>query len=412
MAQVTTRKRGKTWEYRFETASIDGKRKQTSKGGFRTKKEAQKAGAKALIEYDTSGKKFTPSSMSYADLLHEWFEKRCPLIYEQTTIDNYEKVIRIHLEPALGKYRISALDTVDFQNVINDKFKAGYALNRLSTFKNVMSLTMKYAKEMGYIKHNPMYEVKLPSKKVAKSNSNTRKKDRLPIPRDALARIFERFPEGNPSHVPMMISYKTGMRLGEVFALTWDDIDLENSTIDVNKQIQSKRGQGQNSIYYFKSCKYDSERTLPIDTELVHLLRRERLRQKENRLYYGEFYQRYYVGKDNIINQISGQEIWFVTVRESGQYHQPRAMQHTSKIIQGKALTKGDEKPIWEDFDFHSLRHTHGTELAAAGVPAKEIQIRMGHKNIETTLNVYVHDTPDMQNHTRETLEKIYQKAQ
>ena len=87
-------------------------------------------------------------------------------------------------------------------------------------------------------------------------------------------------------------------------------------------------------------------------------------------------------------------------------------MQHVSSVIQGKSKTKCDKQPIWENFDFHSLRHTHGTELASAGVPAKEIQIRMGHKNIETTLNIYVHNTPDMQNHTREFLEKIYQKTQ
>ena len=84
-------------------------------------------------------------------------------------------------------------------------------------------------------------------------------------------------------------------------------------------------------------------------------------------------------------------------------------MQNASAVIHGK--TKSNPEPIWPTFDFHSLRHTHGTELAEAGVPAKEIQLRLGHKNIETTLNVYVHETGEMIEHTRTMLEEMYSTA-
>ena len=59
-----TRKRGKTWSYYFDTAQINGKRKKIEKGGFRTKKEAETALAKAIAEYESSGQVFQPSTIS------------------------------------------------------------------------------------------------------------------------------------------------------------------------------------------------------------------------------------------------------------------------------------------------------------------------------------------------------------
>lgn len=408
MSKVRVYKRGSSWAYRFEAATVGGKRQQPGAGGFRTKKEAEIAGNKAYNAYLNIGKSYKPSEMSYADLLDEWFEKRCPLEYDQTTIDNYEKVIRIHLKPALGSYRAAALDTVDFQEVINRKFKAGYSMNRLSTFKNVMSLSMRYAKEMGYVRYNPIHEVKLPTVKVAKNNKKTRKKERVVIPKDILQKIFERFPEGSSPHLAMMIAYKAGLRLGEVFALTWDDIDLDTGYIHVRRQIQNRGSKGGNK-WYFKDCKYDSSRDLPIDSSLIALLRRTRKLQNENRLFYGQYYTDYYMDEENNLGLTGRIPMNMIMRHENGEYITPRIMQHTSAVIHGK--TPGDPDPIMPEFDFHSLRHTHGTELAEARVPVKEIQARLGHKNIQTTLDKYVHETETLVERTRDSLEQMYQNA-
>ena len=64
MGQLRTRKRGSTWQYSFETAPVNGKRKSISKGGFRTKAEALAAGTTAMNEYNSSGQTFTPTEVS------------------------------------------------------------------------------------------------------------------------------------------------------------------------------------------------------------------------------------------------------------------------------------------------------------------------------------------------------------
>ena len=93
MAQVNTRKRGKTWEYRFEAASVNGKRSQISKGGFRTKAEALEAGAAALAEYNRSGLTFNPTEISVADYLDLWFDSYCKINLKYNTQLGYYRIM-------------------------------------------------------------------------------------------------------------------------------------------------------------------------------------------------------------------------------------------------------------------------------------------------------------------------------
>lgn len=400
MAEINTRKRGKTWEYRFELASVAGKRKQKSKGGFRTKSEAIAAGVQAYAEYCAVGKIFTPSELSYADVLDQWLAEYCSFNYEITTQANYEKIVRLHIKPTLGEYRISTIDTVDFQRLINDKFYAGYSLNRLSNIKNVLSGSVKYAKRMGYIKRNPVLEVELPSRKAAERNKNTRHKERQVIPKAIITKILERFPEGTPCHIPLILGYKAGLRIAECFALTWDDFNYEKGTLRINKQIQMNES---SKMWTFKPPKYGSARIIPLDEDTIALLHREKIRQKETRLLYGSMYKLLYVDENDQLGE-SGTVIDMMMRREDGSYIQSRCMQHYSRTIRGR----NSEPAIWEYFDYHSLRHTHATELADSGATAKEIQVRLGHKRVETTLNTYTHETEHTNNSTREILNRMY----
>lgn len=77
MGELRTRKRGTKWEYSFESAPINGKRKSISKSGFRTKADAIKARTEAMNEYNRSGQSFVPSEISIADYLDYWFDNYC-----------------------------------------------------------------------------------------------------------------------------------------------------------------------------------------------------------------------------------------------------------------------------------------------------------------------------------------------
>ena len=243
----------------------------------------------------------------------------------------------------------------------------------------------------------------------------TRHSPHVYLTREQLSVIFDRFPLGHPSYLPLMIGLHCGLRLGEAFALTWDDIDLDEKKLSVNKQIQwrqFKRTEEQKQEYngrntedagcwYYSSTKCKSDRILELDDELYQVLSVEKSKQDTARAYYGDRYSRYYETERRIITQEpTEKEIRFVCIREDGSYISPRTMQHTSYIIHHDLNIK--------EFDYHSLRHTHATVLLEKGAPLKYIQQRLGHKKIDITINVYQHLTEDLRQMGTEVLNDIF----
>ena len=400
MARVRTYKRGKSWQYIFDGAKIDGKRKRYSKGGFRTKAEAEKAGVKAMAEYNQTGVDFTPSEMSYSDFLDYWIKAYGELNLKQVTIENYVKKIRLHIKPYLGMYKLSALSSKSLQDFILKMAQQHYSRNTLSVLKGILSGSLKYAIDQSYLKYNPMYGVKLPSSR--NERLRLRKEPNIYIEADWINKIFKRFPEGHPSHIPLTIGYKCGMRLGEVFALTWDCVDFINGKIFVKKQIQ---WDAESQSWYFSNPKYNSFRAIEIDSGLLELLKKEKDKQERARDFYRELYTYYYEDDcRHITTDTTFTPIELVCARENGTYIQPRTMQHTSAVIHHEMGFK--------EFTFHSLRHTHTTMLADNGAPPKYVQQRLGHKDIKITLGYYTHLTDITINQGSGVLNAIYNKEE
>jgi len=395
MGELNYRKRGLKWEYRFEGATIDGKRKQISKGGFRTKNECMVAGTKALAEYNNSGFAFTPSEISFSDYLDFWMSQYCKVNLKNTTCDNYERKIRLQIKPALGAYKLKALTPAALQSFINTKFNEGYSRNTLSVLKGLLTGCLGYAVEpLGYIQTNPAHSVKLPSMR-AKAKIPTRGKTKAIITEAQMAAILARFPEGHSCHIPLLLAYRCGLRLGEAFALSWDDVDLDARTIDINKQVQM-----QNKYWTFSDPKYDSFRTIKIDPIMLRALSATKKRAEENKTVYRECSMQLFVNDKKQLNTDGeGLPVNMVCCREDGSYAQPRIMMHCGRVIHYELGIP--------DYDYHSLRHTHATMLLEKGANIKAVQQRLGHKNIDITLQIYTHVTNQMEDAAVKILELI-----
>lgn len=395
MGQLRTRKRGTTWEWSFEGARINRKRNSISKGGYRTKAEALAAGTQAKAEYDNAGSHFVPSEISVSDFYQLWLEKYCKTNLKIDTYLNYKKKVSLHITPILGSYYLKSLTPAIIQGFINDKFNAGYSRNTLSVLKGLLTGALDYAVEpMQFIKYNPAKSAKLPPKR-ATSQIPTRKKIRTPISSEEWSIIISRFPEGHSCHIPLQLAYRCGLRLGESFALTWDDVDFENSTLSVNQQIQNVNG-----AWVFSNPKYDSFRTIELDEKMLSLLRNTYNHQVKAKEFYEQYYAQLYVDDQCVLNADGrGKPIHMVNCRENGTYIQPRVMQHCCRVIHYNLGFK--------DFDYHSLRHTHATMLLEAGADIKDVQKRLGHKHIDVTLDIYSHAPPRMAAHTIDILNQI-----
>ena len=118
-----------------------GKRKQKVKSGFKTKKEAEEAGIKAYNEYNETGHSFVPSAMSYSDYLDYWIENYCHINLKYHTIEAYSNIIKNHVKPKLGFYRLSQITTSTLQEFINNIYlEKGYSKNFL---KNILMQQIK-----------------------------------------------------------------------------------------------------------------------------------------------------------------------------------------------------------------------------------------------------------------------------
>lgn len=409
MADVTARKRpnSTTWEYRIELAQVDGKRKQKSKGGFRTKADALKAGREALKAYENGGSIIDRANISVSDLFDIWLAEYSKTSLKRVTSEGYEKKIRLYIKPVIGQYKIKSITRQILQKLITDMGDKGFSKNTLSSVRGILTTCFDWAELNHYIVNTPAYKLKIPVNTEIPSTT----KKHIYITQDQINMIFERFPEGHPSYLPMKIAYYTGLRLSEVYALTWQDIDLDKKLLSVNRQIQwdtdLERTKEQkdaangtkncgNGFWYFNAPKYFSYRTITIPNALIGILKKEKQKQIKAESYYEESYFRYYAEQDFYkMNHSDGQysipireektdyEIDFVMRRENGSYITSRTMQNTSRVIHYKL-----ETPI-PDFDFHSFRHTHATMLLERHATPVYIQSRLGHADLDTTIKIY-----------------------
>jgi integrase len=394
MAEINARKRGRRWEYYFQVARVKGKRKRFSKGGFTTKADALSAGTKAMNEYLNAGTVFVPKELSVSDYMDYWIEIDCRPNLKPSTIASYKKYIRLHFSPKIGHYLLTSISAEQLQSLINDLVSEGFSKNTIISIKGILSSSLNYAVQpLHYIQTSPMVYVKIP--KGSRSNFKASLYVRDVIEEDVINKIFERFPKGTSPYLPMMLAYHCGLRLGEAFAVTWDNVNFDNKTITIDKQLQ---WHDEKKVWYLTPPKYNSSRIIDIDQFVLNLLNELRAEQAANRELYDEFYTTLHYNEQDGINTSSGEVIDFINVYENGGFIQPRTMQHTSTVIHEFCPT----------FNFHSLRHTHCTRLLEAGLPLKYVQERLGHKNINVTMNIYNHLTRNQAEQGKKALEDVF----
>ena len=116
---VNVRKRGNVYEYNFDVAKIEGKRKRITKSGFKTKAKALKQGTIAYNEYLNTGKSFSVNEMSYSDFLDYWLDNHCKINLKYHTIEAYSNIVKTHLKPNLGFYKLSQITKPTLQDFLN-----------------------------------------------------------------------------------------------------------------------------------------------------------------------------------------------------------------------------------------------------------------------------------------------------
>lgn len=420
MGNVYVQKRGKVYQYQFAIASIDGKRKYKNKSGFRTKSEAIEAGVKAYNEYINVGHCIEPSKMSYSDYLDYWMKEHCEINLKYHTIQAYQNIIKNHIKPKLGFYMLSQLTTSVIQEFINNIYlEKGFSKNFLKNILKVLKGSLGYATDVvGFIKVNPSLKVRLPKYDIPDSNPV------YILSNEEVEKILERFSNNPCVYYAFLTAYYTGLRVSEVFGLTWDDIDFVKRTITVNKNILKKNQAGgtkkrlisgnSTTVWYFGTCKTKgSYRTIEIGDTLLKALKKYKEEQIQNRKDYGDTYMKHYKKIVNnpynnkpeikIINayaelEVPLEEVKLVFLKKNGVFEGTDSCKYPFKVIHYE---------LGIPCRFHDFRDTHATRLIEAGADIKAVSKRLGHSNIRTTYEIYVKVTTKMESDTVEKFESI-----
>ncbi|HBE7006260.1 TPA: site-specific integrase [Enterococcus faecium] len=358
-----------------EDINDDGSRKKVEKVGGDTRPEAEAALRKVLSDIDETGQYFLGTDTRVKQYLDFWMEEYVKLNLKYNTYENYRFTIKNHINGYLGKKKLTDLTPALLQNFINAEFKKGYSKKTMTITHSVLKNALNMAVyPWGLIKQNPMLYVKIPKYEARP----TTKKDLKIISLEDFDHMLEITPEGHPFYIPLNIGFYTGMRVGEVCGLTWDDVDFSNGTITVEKQMVKNDG----AWVYGTPKTSSSNRTIFIGQTLLAILKKHKKQQLENRMKYGKLY----------IDSNA------VCTKEDGELVTPSVVKwNTRRISNALSLS----------FNFHSLRHTHATLLLENGAKMKEISERLGHSRISITMDTYSHVTDKMRNETVDIMENL-----
>ena len=355
----------------------NGKPIKTTRRGFKNKKAAQLELATLQADFDNiawlerkekpSTDNYTKKEHTFEDVYHLWYDSRSPSWKEASRIV-MENFFNYHILPKYGNMNIENISTVYGQKVINEWAKTS------KSYTDMHSLAVsvvEYAVMLELIPSNKLSYVKVPKNQFADKQESLKF-----YTHDELNNMLYKLKDYGDTYskqilytIIRLLAY-SGMRVSEALALTWDDIDFEQNTVNIDKTVTRIKG----GITIGPTKTRKSKAKLIIDIDTMNILKKWQLYQKKYFLKLG-----------------SSNKNFVFCNREA-------KLQRTSAIY--KNLETFCQKYNLEFKGIHALRHSHATILLESGVSIKDIQQRLRHTDIATTLNVYSHVSNTQQQNT------------
>lgn len=369
---IRQRKDG-TWEARFTLGRDPGTGKQIQKSVYaKTQKEARIKLQQTTTAID-EGVYVAPSKLSVEQWLNTWLEDFCVDV-KPRTLDKYRSTVKVRLVPHLGKIKLSDLSTHHIQHVYNSFLRGADGFRQLSTKSirdthGTLHRALQQAVELDYIKINPSDRCKLP---------RIEKTDIKPMETQQIGAFLHAI-KGNRYERLFTVDLFTGLRMGEILALSWDCIDFDKGTLRVYRQLHQVKGQ-----YFYGTLKNDKPRSLTVAPSVLEVLKEQRAQQRLWKLAAGAVWE-------------NGEDLVFTD--EIGQHLSPNSVR--------TALHRITDKIGIEGFRFHDLRHSYAVASLQAGDDLKTLQSNLGHHTAAFTMEVYGHCTEEMQQASASRMERF-----
>ena len=357
-------KRGNNWRYRISLGKNPntGKYEYISKSGFARKSDA-KNHAEMVERQIRNGEYIAPSTHTFNYVADEWINHYSRNA-KVSSVRAREKAI-YHDKQQFGNRSIQTITKRDYQAFVDD-ISTRFSKNYVDSIVSSTNLIFKYALDMKIIAKSPIEGIKRTKFKPTVEDLEQNSLQQKFLEKDEL---FEFLSVAKNHHKPLnsfelftFLAY-SGMRAGEVLALKWSDIDYEECTVSITKTYYNPNNNKKN--YQILTPKTESSiGKISIDPNVIKLLQDYKVNVQD------KWKNELYVDNDFIFTDNNGY---------------PLVIKKLSQWIQAIMLQTNIDKNITT----HSFRYTHCSLLIEAGVHIKEIQERLRHKDIQTTMNIY-----------------------
>lgn len=297
-------------------------------------------------------------SIKTGEWIDQWVEKYKAPRLAPATLSSYRNNARLHIKPAVGDIPLRDLTTQQIQQMLN---KIGGSFSTFIKNYNIIYGALEKAVELGMIPRDPCKGVAFPKED----------KETMRVLTQEEQQSFVAALDGEYYRAMFLTYLYTGLRIGEGIPLQWKDIDLDKRTVRVNKKAivahDYSRHEAKQEVQDF--CKTrSSKRTVVITAGLAAILADHKETMKQRAADMGEKWS-----EDSLVFRNS-----------RGNMVYSRNLQCVLSRIVKKA-------GIRTTTTMHTLRHTYATRCFEAGVDVKAISEQLGHANVKTTYNIYIH---------------------
>ena len=301
-------------------------------------------------------------------LLNEWLETYQKEHIKARTYSRYQGLISMHILPALGATNISELGRREIQEFLTQQKKDGNIRNgeKLSATSanmmlSVLNLAFEYACDMEYIEENPCLRVRRTKAETKRIEAFTVEEQRAI--ESEIAKSDDRRLHG------VLLCLYTGLRIGELLGLTWDDVDFTKGVIKITKTVYREKDEnGMWQLCIDTPKTKASDRVIPLPEYITNMLRQDS----------------------------ESAQTPYIVENKKGERMSIRSYQYLFEKLTERAGVR--------KLNFHALRHTFATRAIECGMDIKTVADIMGHKNASITLNRYAHCMLD---HKIEMMQKL-----
>jgi integrase len=364
---ISRHKKSGLYMARYTVQTPTGPKRKTLYG--KTRREVDEKLTKAKANRD-DGLVFDADNLTVGRYLERWLTDSVRDTVKATTYESYERIIRVHVVPTLGRVKLDKLNPLHLQSLYREKLDSGLSTRTVQYVHVVVHRALKQAVRWGLVLRNVSEAVDPP---------RTHRKEMRPLTPDQ-ARTFLEAAQGDRLGALYVLALHCGLRQGELFGLRWGDVDLEAGVLRVNRTLSRTKDGPVFTIP--KTSK--SRRTVQLTNGAIEALKRHSERQAEEMVRADTLY--------------ADQSLVFASEIGSP------LNRHN---VNGRSFKPLLVRAGLPDIRFHDLRHTCATLLLGKGVHPKFVQELLGHTTIAITLDTYSHVLPGMGDHAKQAIEEV-----